>query len=102
MLDAPWIDRLDKSSGIHLQLWTHLVTKTNAKCTLVLDKYSMAIWISLQTAENIAQLFLGLNPFLLFREAAKKNNRFFFGYLSQICFPTHPPQGFCEIWENER
>ena len=28
--------------------------------------------------------------------------RFFLGYLSQICFPTHPPQGFCEIWENER
>ena len=27
---------------------------------------------------------------------------FFLGYLSQICLPTHPPQGFCEIWENER
>ena len=35
------------------------------------------------------------------REAAKKN-RFFLGNLSQICLPTHPPQGFCEIWENER
>ena len=27
---------------------------------------------------------------------------FFLEYLSQICLPTHPPQGFCEIWENER
>ena len=35
------------------------------------------------------------------REAAKKK-RIFLGYLSQICLPTHPPQGFCEIWENER
>ena len=35
------------------------------------------------------------------REAAKKK-RFFLGNLSQICLPTHPPQGFCEIWENER
>ena len=26
----------------------------------------------------------------------------FLGYLSQICLPTHPPLGFCEIWENER
>ena len=24
------------------------------------------------------------------------------GDLSQICFLTHLPQGFCEIWENER
>ena len=35
------------------------------------------------------------------REAAKKK-RFFLGNLSQICLPTHPPQGFCKIWENER
>ena len=34
------------------------------------------------------------------REGVKKP--FFFGDLSQICLPTHPPQGFCEIWENER
>ena len=32
----------------------------------------------------------------------QKKNRFFLGDLSQICLPTHPPQGFCEIWENER
>ena len=38
----------------------------------------------------------------LIRGAAKKKNRFFLGDLSQICLPTHPPQGFCEIWENER
>ena len=36
------------------------------------------------------------------RGAAKKKNRFFLGDLSQICLPTHLPQGFCEIWENER
>ena len=34
--------------------------------------------------------------------SCQKKNVFFLGYLSQICFPTHPPQGFCEIWENER
>ena len=39
--------------------------------------------------------------FRVLREAAKKKT-FFLGYLSQICFPTHPPQGFCETWENER
>ena len=32
------------------------------------------------------------------REAAKKKT-FFLGDLSQMCLPTHPPQGFCEIWE---
>ena len=31
-----------------------------------------------------------------------KKKRFFLGSLSQICLPTHPPQGFCKIWENER
>ena len=31
-----------------------------------------------------------------------KKNVFFLGDLSQICLPTHPPQGFCEIWEYER
>ena len=41
------------------------------------------------------------NKFKL-REAAKKKNRFFLGDLSQICLPTHPPQGFCEIWEHKR
>ena len=35
------------------------------------------------------------------RGAAKKNVSFW-GYLSQMCLPTHPPQGFCEIWEYER
>ena len=30
------------------------------------------------------------------REAAKKKT-FFLGDLSQMCLPTHPPQGFCEI-----
>ena len=34
--------------------------------------------------------------------SCQKKNVFFLGYLSQICFPTHPPQGFCEIWENKR
>ena len=34
--------------------------------------------------------------------SCQKKNVFFLGYLSQICLPTHPPQGFCEIWENER
>ena len=43
-----------------------------------------------------------LQYFFGVREAAKKKKRFFLGDLSQICLPTHPPQGFCEIWENER
>ena len=33
---------------------------------------------------------------------ASKTNVFFGGDLSQICLPNHPPQGFCDIWENER
>ena len=36
----------------------------------------------------------------ILREGIKK--RFFLGDLSQMCLTTHPPQGFCEIWENER
>ena len=43
----------------------------------------------------------GRNDVYIIREAAKKIT-VFLGYLSQICLPTHPPQGFCEIWENER
>ena len=31
-----------------------------------------------------------------------KKHVFFLGNLSQICLPIHPPQGFCEIWENKR
>ena len=31
---------------------------------------------------------------------SKKN--VFLGDLSQICLPSHPPKGFCEIWENKR
>ena len=50
------------------------------------------------------RLFPSMNKNVLFqiRGAAKKKTRFFLGDLSQICFPTHPPQGFCEIWEIER
>ena len=33
------------------------------------------------------------------RGAPNKKN-FFLGDFSQICLPTHPPQVFCEIWEN--
>ena len=31
-----------------------------------------------------------------------KKTVFFLGYLSQMCLPTHPFQGFCEIWEHKR
>ena len=41
-----------------------------------------------------------LNPSVMpFSEGLKKR---FFLDLSQMCLPTNPPQGFCEIWENER
>ena len=32
----------------------------------------------------------------------KQLREVFLGDLSQICLLTHPPHGFCEIWENER
>ena len=35
----------------------------------------------------------------MFREGIKKT--VFLGDLSQMCLPTHPPQGFCEIWETK-
>ena len=35
-------------------------------------------------------------------KASKKNIVFFGRSLTNFCLPTHPPQGFCEIWENER
>ena len=31
-----------------------------------------------------------------------KKKPFFLGKFPQMCEPTHLPQGFCEIWENER
>ena len=34
--------------------------------------------------------------------SCRKKIPFFLRDLSQICLPTHPSQGFCEIWENER
>ena len=37
---------------------------------------------------------------ICFREGVKKT--FFLGDLSQMCLPTHPSQGFCEIWEHKR
>ena len=37
---------------------------------------------------------------ICFREGVKKT--FFLGDLSQMCLSTHPPQGFCEIWEHKR
>ena len=37
---------------------------------------------------------------LLYKGRSKKN--VFLGDLSQIYLPTHPPQSFCEIWENKR
>ena len=38
-------------------------------------------------------------PFSQFSLNKKRLN---LGKFSQMCEPTHPPQGFCEIWENER
>ena len=38
----------------------------------------------------------------MLKGSCQKKKRFFLGNLSQICLPTHPPQGFCKIWENER
>ena len=32
----------------------------------------------------------------------KQLREVFLGDLSQICLLTHPPHGFCEIWENDR
>ena len=60
--------------------------------------------LNLQKFENnkIQEISLQqINAFFSVREAAKKKP-VFLEDLSQICFPTHPPQGFCEIWENER
>ena len=53
-------------------------------------------------ALNVAALSSQPEPWDTIREAAKKKKRFFLGDLSQICLPTHPPQGFCEIWEHKR
>ena len=36
------------------------------------------------------------------REAPTKKLRYYLGKFYQMCEPTHPPQGFCEIWENKR
>ena len=58
---------------IRVQDWLLAVM---ASCTLTSDKWQIKI-----------------------REGVKKR---FLGDLSQMCLPTHPPQGFCEIWENER
>ena len=38
----------------------------------------------------------------LYQGRRPKKYRFLGGDLSQICLLTHPPQSFCEIWENER
>ena len=43
-----------------------------------------------------------LKDLFSFREAPHKKKRFYLGKFSQICFPTHPPQGFSETWENKR
>ena len=35
-------------------------------------------------------------------EGSRPKKRVYLGKFSQMCEPTHLPQGFCEIWENER
>ena len=41
-------------------------------------------------------------PFSQFSLRGALKKRLNLGKFSQMCEPTHPPQGFCEIWENER
>ena len=59
-------------------------------------------WVSKQIWENFHKkerfCFWGAP----LREGVKRKKMYFLEKFSQICEPTHPPQGFCEIWENGR
>ena len=54
-----------------------------------------ALVVPLEKVKNVDK-----NGAIKIREGVQKT--FFFGDLSQMCLPIHPPQGFYEIWENER
>ena len=50
-----------------------------------------------------SQVIISPEHFLHFPTKGRRPKKnVFLGDLTQICFPTHPPHGFCEIWENER
>ena len=52
--------------------------------------------------DKVAEMVADHDPSLVLVKGSCQKKTVFLGNLSQICLPTHPPQGFCEIWENER
>ena len=69
-------------------------TNSNILSLSNISKWNFYIWIC-------QILFLGLLIKLFSIRGAPQNKSHFFGKVFPNLF-THPPQGFCEIWENER
>ena len=71
----------------------------------LLQCLNIMIWRMLENIECYGKAVrrdFEARPFSQFSLRGALKKRLNLGKFSQMCEPTHPPQGFCEIWENER
>ena len=88
----------------HLWIWTQrllIYGGLNACCSWRINAKSVDSGVRPFIYQGVAcQSMYSLECFSKLREGLQKNLLFF--KFSQMCEPTHPPQGFCQIWENQR
>ena len=88
----------------HLWMWTQrllIYGGLNACCSWRINAKSVDSGVRPFIYQGVAcQSMYSVECFSKLREGLQKNA--FLKKFSQMCEPTHPPQGFCEIWENKR
>ena len=100
---SPW-GAVPSDDSLNMQSFTLLFSANNFlmhREDLKIRKNVQEYNIYWHTNRPFVCLSLKRMAVIIFDLGRSKKTRFL-GDFSQICLNTHPPQGFCEIWENER